>query len=53
MRLNKNNLYKMSGNDIGSTNDLISDDEKYFKSHEQISEVKYNIFMRIYINVNQ
>ena len=49
MLLIKNNSYKMR--DFNSENDNISDtmsDKTYYKSHEQISEVKYNIFMRIF-----
>ena len=52
MLLIKNNSYKMRGfNRINNENDNISDtmsDKTYYKSHEQISEVKYNIFMKIF-----
>ena len=48
----QNNLYKMRGfnrinNENVNTSDAMSD-KTYYKSHEQISEVKYNIFMKIF-----
>ena len=48
----KNNLYKMRGfnrinNENVNTSDAMSD-KTYYESHEQISEVKYNIFMKIF-----
>ena len=48
IRFNKNNLYKMKGNSENfSRSDDISD-KTYYKGHEQINEVKYNIIMRIF-----
>ena len=49
--INKN-LYKMRGfnrinNENVNTSDAMSD-KTYYESHEQISEVKYNIFMKIF-----
>ena len=48
----QNNLYKMRGfnrinNENVNTSDAMSD-KTYYESHEQISEVKYNIFMKIF-----
>ena len=52
IRFNKNNLYKMRSNSkINSENISRSDDisdKTYYKSHEEINEVKYNIIMKIF-----
>ena len=52
IRFNKNNLYKMNSNNkiknesFSRSDDL--NDKEYYKSHEQINEVKYNIIMKIF-----
>jgi hypothetical protein len=54
IRFNKNNLYKMRSNskinnENFSRSDYISD-KAYYKSHEQINEVKYiKYLMNIYL----
>ena len=52
IRFNKNNLYKMRSNSkINNENIIRSDDisdKTYYKSHEQINVVKYNIIMKIF-----
>ena len=52
IRFNKNNFYKMRSNSIiNSENISRSDDisdKTYYKSHEQINVVKYNIIMKIF-----
>ena len=52
IRLIKNNLYKMRDySRINNENDNSSDvmsDKMYYKSDEQINEVKFNIFMKIF-----
>ena len=52
IRFNKNNLYKMrSISKINNENIIRSDDisdKTYYKSHEQINVVKYNIIMKIF-----
>ena len=52
IRFNKNNFYKMRSNSIiNSENISRSDDisdKTYYKNHEEINEVKYNIIMKIF-----